>query len=514
MVFHQMLFFYMTKKNRMKISPTYTLYQKASNPNKQYVVTVITPVYNGEKFIENTITSVIGQTIGFDRIEYILIDDCSTDCTKEILFRYANQYENIKIVSFDCNSGSPARPRNIGIELATSPYITFLDADDWLHPDGLRVLYEILEETGDPYVVGRTIKVENTKSQVIGEHQCCKERRSVSPLSIPHIFHHLGPTGRMMQTRFLREQQIRFPEMKFAEDKQFFIDVLIQCERISTTTKPIYYVNRLDETKHTRLTNQTNILQKTGYNLQVVYSILQRKVDREIEKMILNRLYEFDLLRRLFTTPHFQKTKLKWAYYYLFKQLLKPTKKLSYDIKENFINPFHRVVYELIMDGRYRVVTKLLEWERTEKVKEITVRNNQPCWVVPFLDEKYRFIPIPLYITFKHHYCEGNKYILQFQVCGEHELITDCLIRDGNDAHNECVIPVQINEHGEGFLEIPFETLYDLPTATYSIYIRYNDYMKTNIRQPQKSEMKQRFNEREFLFFHSPYANIALKIKE
>ena len=91
------------------------------------------------KFIENTITSVIGQTIGFDRIEYILIDDCSTDCTKEILFRYANQYENIKIVSFDCNSGSPARPRNIGIELATSPYITFLDADDWLHPDGLRV---------------------------------------------------------------------------------------------------------------------------------------------------------------------------------------------------------------------------------------------------------------------------------------------------------------------------------------------------------------------------------------
>ena len=49
MVFHQMLFFYMTKKNRMKIFPTYTLYQKASNPNKQYVVTVITPVDNGEK---------------------------------------------------------------------------------------------------------------------------------------------------------------------------------------------------------------------------------------------------------------------------------------------------------------------------------------------------------------------------------------------------------------------------------------------------------------------------------
>src|SRR5690606_25240914 len=115
---------------------------------------------------------------------------------------------------------------------------------------------------------------------------------------------------------FIREQQIKFPEKKFAEDKQFFIDVLTQCKTISTTKKPIYYANRLNDTVKTRLMNQTNILQKTNYNFQIVRYILKPELDVEIEKMIVNRMIEFDLMRRMFTTAHFKNTKLKLFYYY------------------------------------------------------------------------------------------------------------------------------------------------------------------------------------------------------
>jgi len=53
-------------------------------------VSVVTPVYNAEKYLRKTIDSVINQTIGFENIEYLLIDDCSTDSSRDILFKEGN----------------------------------------------------------------------------------------------------------------------------------------------------------------------------------------------------------------------------------------------------------------------------------------------------------------------------------------------------------------------------------------------------------------------------------------
>ncbi|MEH6908891.1 glycosyltransferase family 2 protein, partial [Neobacillus drentensis] len=130
-----------------------------------------------------------------------------------------------------------------------------------------------------------------------------------------------------------------FPEMKFAEDKQFFIDVLINCNNISTTKKPIYYLNRLDD-NNTSLTKQTNIIQKTDSNLKVIDYIIKKNLDLDKEKMILNRLYEFDSITRLFNTPHFQKTKMKQPYYHKFNEILKTTQGLRYEFSENFFKSF------------------------------------------------------------------------------------------------------------------------------------------------------------------------------
>ncbi|WP_154669857.1 glycosyltransferase family 2 protein [Bacillus niameyensis] len=497
-----------------KKRPTYTIYNQTIKRKKNYFISVITPVYNGERFLQKTLESVINQTLDFKHIEFILIDDCSTDRSKEILLDFEKNYENIIVVSLDCNSGSPGLPRNIGIELASSPYITFLDADDWLDPNGLLTLYKIAEETGDPYVVGKTIQVENGGTKVVGEHQSCRERRSVSPFSIPHIFHHLGPTARIIRTNFIKEQQIQFPEMKFAEDKQFFIDVLTHCKTISTTTKPVYYINRLDDTRKTRLTNQTNILQKTNCNLQVVQYILSRKLDIEIEKMVVNRIFEFDLLRRFFTTPHFQNTRLKLLYYYKFKQTLKITRKLTYNFSENFLQPINKIIYDLILDGKYGMVTRLLDWDRSMKVKEVVIKNQKPYFVIPFMEGKHKYIPLPLYITFTKHFCQGDHYMLHFQVYGEDKhSITDVLIRDGKNAHNEYILPVTIKKNGTGVIKLKLDSLRNLPSAHYSIFVRYNDYMKINIRQLIKNEIKHRLENREFTFYHSAFSNVALKIK-
>lgn len=103
---------------------------------KRKKVTVVTAAYNAEKFISRTIDSVINQTLGFDQIQLIIVDDHSSDNTKKIVSEYLAKHKNICLVSLHENTGSPGTPRNIGIELADSAYITFLDADDWLAPGG------------------------------------------------------------------------------------------------------------------------------------------------------------------------------------------------------------------------------------------------------------------------------------------------------------------------------------------------------------------------------------------
>ena len=116
-----------------------------------YKVSVIMPIFNAEKYLENTLNSVINQTIGFENIELILVDDKSTDNSRSIVEEYSSKYSNIKPIFLEENSGCPGIPRNVGIKNATSDYIMFIDNDDEYLPEVCDKLYNtmILEDVDD-----------------------------------------------------------------------------------------------------------------------------------------------------------------------------------------------------------------------------------------------------------------------------------------------------------------------------------------------------------------------------
>ncbi|AJH77830.1 glycosyltransferase family 2 protein [Heyndrickxia coagulans] len=474
-------------------------------------VTVVTPVYNAEKNLEKTIKSVINQTIGFENIEYILVDDCSNDNSRKILLEFSEKYSNIVVVFLKKNTGTPAQPRNLGIKLSNADYITFLDADDWLDPNGIKEMYDILEKTGDDYIVGKTIEVNSKGNKIVGEHESCEERRSVSPFSIPHIFQHLGPRARMMRTKLLKENKIRFPEMRFAEDKQFFIDVLINCKAISTTTVPIYYLNRLDENNGS-LTKKTDITEKMESNIAVINYVIKKRLDVEKEKMILNRLYEFDSITRLFNRQHFLKSKNKSTYFNIFEEVLKTTQKLRYDFSENFFKPINKAAYELFKEGRYDDIEKLFKWEKGEKVKDVLIKNQLPYVVSPLKDEKYKFIRVSMLAVFQKDYFEGDCYHLIFSVYGDYvDKVKDVLFVDKQNALYQKAYPVDIDENGTAHLVVNMEELKPLPTSSFTIYLRYNGYEKTNIRRINENKIT--YEGRNYTFYTTVNSNIALKIK-
>ena len=108
-------------------------------------ISLISPVYNAEKYLQACLDSVLAQTI-FTELQVLLIDDGSTDASGQICDVYAQKYPNI-YVSHRQNGGVSAA-RNAGLELATGEFVAFADADDLLRPEMMERLYAGAQQTG------------------------------------------------------------------------------------------------------------------------------------------------------------------------------------------------------------------------------------------------------------------------------------------------------------------------------------------------------------------------------
>lgn len=126
------------------------------------LISVIMPVHNSEKFLRESLDSVLQQLDV--NLELIVIDDCSSDSSVEILSEYVESNSNIRFVRLQQNSGAGAS-RNAGIDIATGRYLAFIDSDDVWHADKLstqlnemfltgaaicHASYSMIDESGNP----------------------------------------------------------------------------------------------------------------------------------------------------------------------------------------------------------------------------------------------------------------------------------------------------------------------------------------------------------------------------
>jgi len=117
--------------------------EKKSNMS---LVSIIMPNYNGQDYIADTIESIINQT--YRNFELIIIDDCSTDDSINIIKRFQKKDSRIKLFQLNQNSGRPAIPRNYGIKYANGDYIAFIDSDDIWHKQKLEIQLSIMKKNG------------------------------------------------------------------------------------------------------------------------------------------------------------------------------------------------------------------------------------------------------------------------------------------------------------------------------------------------------------------------------
>ena len=103
-------------------------------------ISILVAVYNAEKYLSQCLSSLLSQTL--QDIEIICVDDASTDSSLSILNAYAAKDERIKVVRLMKNVGS-AKARNAGLALSSGNFVGFVDSDDWISPDALKLIYDI-----------------------------------------------------------------------------------------------------------------------------------------------------------------------------------------------------------------------------------------------------------------------------------------------------------------------------------------------------------------------------------
>lgn len=126
--------------------------------DKTFLFSIVVAVYNAEDYLEETIESLIGQTISFEEnIQVILVDDGSTDGSLKICERYAERYPN-NIEVHAKENGGVSSARNLGIRFAVGRYVNFLDSDDLWAPDALEIVRDFFNDNPKVKVAAARIK--------------------------------------------------------------------------------------------------------------------------------------------------------------------------------------------------------------------------------------------------------------------------------------------------------------------------------------------------------------------
>ena len=212
------------------------------------LISIIIPCYNVENYIDRCFASLLAQTVGFDRLEVILVDDCSADHTWDRLTAIeAAHPDSVMIVHCDEN-GRQGRARNIGLQYASAPYVSYVDADDWVEPDMYEKLYDRMTACDCDIVMGQLWRDSGQPGQSLPpkltgqadrlfEIDTAEKRRTFNACaSMGYIV-----CNKLFRRDFLLHNDIFFPEQLAYEDHFFLVLMYFYARRVYVMEERFYH---------------------------------------------------------------------------------------------------------------------------------------------------------------------------------------------------------------------------------------------------------------------------------
>lgn len=251
--------------------------QQAKHINTNIRFSIIVAAYNIEQYIERAINSVENQT--YQNIELIVVNDCSTDKTGEVVQKMASIYPNINYIEHKENKKAGGA-RNTALEIAKGEYIVFLDGDDYLAEND--VLEKLDKTIGEdlPDIVYLGFKIEGDREELVipTEETCTKTYKAA-------IDKYPNPWSKCWRRQFLNENNIRFPEGRFYEDVLFIYNGVMKSNSYKIAN---YVVHKYTSGRINSMTTTINFknVNDTIKNLEDLIAIRNQQYTEEVDLII------------------------------------------------------------------------------------------------------------------------------------------------------------------------------------------------------------------------------------
>lgn len=244
------------------------------------MISLILNVYNGEKYIDKCITSILSQT--YNNFEFIIVNDGSTDNTKDIIDIYSTKDNRIR--AFHTENKGISSSRAFGLTKITGEYFIFIDGDDYVDKDYLKELYDSIVKNNADLATCEYYEVRDTGTSQI------KILEHTNPIDYTRDLIH-GKTwcvvwNKLFKTNIVRENKISFIEgLRYWEDVPFSIIYSLYCKKITYIHKPLYHYIK---------NNSSSLTASEGENISFnecrirVLPIIEKHIDKQGKTEILH----------------------------------------------------------------------------------------------------------------------------------------------------------------------------------------------------------------------------------
>ena len=195
------------------------------------MLTIIIPAFNAEQKIEYTLNSLLNQKIGGFKV--IIVDDGSTDNTKEIIEKYTSK---LNIVYKYKENGGVSSARNLGVQICDTKYFSFLDSDDAIMPDFTRVMQEAIVRTNANFAYCRYV---TTNSQRTNVSVYSEPNRLLLDYTLDKVKLHLSCF--IFDSKFIKQCNVQFDkDLNWGEDVEWISKIMARSTKHVSISKPLF----------------------------------------------------------------------------------------------------------------------------------------------------------------------------------------------------------------------------------------------------------------------------------
>lgn len=207
--------------------------------NFKYKVSVIIPIYNTATYIEKCVKSLMQQTL--TDVEYIFVNDASTDCSLQILNNILSNYpdKHTSIINLKENKGI-SNARNTGLKMAKGEFITHCDSDDWVEPETYSTLYQLAKDYDSDIAACSFVNEYENHSSYYNQHYSTNMEENMRRLINGEIFPSLWSS--IIKRELIINNSIYFPEnLNMGEDLLFNVKAYSYANKIVNSEFYFYH---------------------------------------------------------------------------------------------------------------------------------------------------------------------------------------------------------------------------------------------------------------------------------